>query len=420
MSKKFTSCIHIIHFLITVSLRTNAQTPIAVEPAEKHTGFLSVTATMTITKEQYERMLLDSLIWHEVKPLVKNYLGKKIKQIIYQKNSGRVVVYFNRRDNIVIKKERAVKDGLFNPEPLRKAPYLPHKPIDLYLDSPLYIGIDNMVSLYQPDASDIIIPNPQITVEKNEGYNSYTMMVDRPGNVFVLFADSATRKVKYVYHAVAKRLHSDQPDIEPVVQLGSIKGGNTDTSSLKLQNQIIINSNFSIAGGTVYFTGTGFRDVIVVDLDKGITYAKPYLDLCMPGSTIIFDNLLVNDPSGKLYSANGFSIKVTDESFLEDSSIDYYSLSTYPQFSWGEGSLESYVKEHVAADKNVVADGQSVSFIMKIETDGSISSISDMELATLSPLEKKCFEIIKNGPAWTPGSFKGKNIPMTVTFYCSF
>lgn len=422
MDKNFTCSTIVTIIIICFPFFSSAQLPAALPSSEKHTGFLSVTATMTVTKEQYERMLLDSLIWHEVKPLLKYYQGKKIKQMIYQKNSGRVVVYFSRRDNIVIKKKQAVKDGLFNPDPAieKKESYTPEKPIDVYLDSPLYIGIDNKLTLYQTHSSDIIIPNPRVSVEKNEIANNYIMTVDKPGKVFVLFADSATRKIKYVYHGVAKRLPGDGPDIEPVIHLGNIKGGTVDTSTLKKQDQIIINHNFSLVAGTVYFTGTGFRDVIVADLDKGMTYAKPYLSLCMPGSTLIFDNLLVSDPSGKLYSADGFSIKITDDSFLGDTLIDYYSLTTYPQFLWGEGSLESYVKEHIAADKNIVADGQMVSFIMKIEADGTVSAISDMELATLSPLEKKCFEIIKNGPAWTSGSFKGSNVPMTVTFYCSF
>jgi|GEM_PF-6082447 len=422
MNKRFTYSSLIIIVIIIFPLFSLAQLDTLVDPAEKHTGFLSVRVTMSVTSEQYERMLLDSLIWHDVKPLVKYYHGKKIKQMIYQKNSGRVVVYFNRRDNIVIKKNQAVKDGLFDPDSKikRKEFPIPEKPFEVYLDSPFFIGIENKVTLYQTHLSEVIIPNPTVSIEKTEASGEYIIEVDKPGKVFLLFADSATRKVKYVYHGVAKRLPGDGPDVEPVVQMGIIKGGTTDTGTLRRQDQIVINSNFSLVAGTVYFTGTGFRDVIVADLDKNITYAKPFLGLCMPGSSIIFDSLLVSDPGGKLYSAEGFTITVSDDSFIADGPIDYYPLTTYPQFLWGEGSLENYVKEQVAAYKNISSVGQKVSFILKVEANGKVSPVSESGLSTLSPLEKKCFEIIKNGPAWTPGSFKGENVPMTVTFYCSF
>ena len=61
-----------------------------------------------------------------------------------------------------------------------------------------------------------------------------------------------------------------------------------------------------------------------------------------------------------------------------------------------------------------------VAFIFKVEEDGSVAPISEKELSVLSSLERKCFDIIKNGPKWTAGKFKGKSIPMAVTFTAVF
>lgn len=420
-----TAAIFLLLFFIVLPIFATAQATVTPPgPSEKHTGFFSATAVLILTKKQWEDVMLDSLVWHEYKPLVKYYLGKKVRSVRWQKSTGRVVVDFVAKDNAVIKKDEAVKSGLFDPGKDRFAlkPYIPLKPVEIYIDSPLYIGITNNVTIYAIGIvpSDIIMPQNHVQLQYTGTEFHFTATATIPGKAAFLFIDSATGKVKYICHALVKRLPGDGPAIEPGVRLGDITTSETTETIIKKQNRLIVTEGFALTGGTMYFTGTGFRDVIVVDIDKGITFAKPYIDLCLPGTQVLFDDITVKDTSGKIFSIDNFSIKVTGSAALADSITDYYSLCTFPQFLWGEGSLENFVKEHVAADKTISAEGQRVSFVMKIETDGSVSPVSSQELAALTPLERKCFDIIKNGPAWTAGSFKGTNVPMTVTFFCSF
>ena len=348
-------------------------------------------------------------------------MGKKVKSVRWQKSTGRVVVDFYGKDNVVIKKVQAVKDGLFKPDPeiIKPSAYAPLKPVDIFIDSPLYIGIVNNFKLYGPDLSDIIIPQKRVSIQNAGTENNYTATATIPGKAELLFIDSTTGKVKYIAHALVKRLPGDGPDTEPEVRLGNITTVTTSATFLKQQNEIVVSDGFTLAGGMVFFTGTGFRDIIVADLDKVLTYTKPYIDLCMPGSQILFDDITVRDASGKIFSSNNFAIKVIDAALSDNAGADYYSLSTFPQFLYGERSLETYLKDYVAA-AGINATGQRVSFVLKVEANGSISPISDAELAGFTPFERKCFDIIKNGPVWTPGSYKGENVAMTVTFYCEF
>ena len=416
-------CINI--FLTSISVSAQVQT-LSSDSATKRTGFISVTATITYKVESPEKKLLDSLQWGEQKLIVKKYAGKKIKQILFQKYTGRVVVFFHGQNNLEMDKATAVSEGLLMADPVikkrEKKSFLPLNPIQIYIDSPLYIGTNNLIKIWGPDTSDIIIPLPGTLINYAGIENEYRVTVTTPGTVVFVFKDSVSKKEKYICHGLVKRLPGDDLVNEPELRLGNIRTLTASPELLMKQNELFVGNGFSISGGTAYFTGTGFKSVIITVIDKKLTYMKPYIDLCLPGSQISFDNITVRDPSGKIFSVKGFYIQVTDDIHPPALSVDYYSITSYPEFISGDEGLKYFVKEQLAAiDKNdLIAENKKVGLIFKIEADGSVSPISDMELSKWTKFERRCFDIIKNGPKWQPGKFKEKNSVMVVTYSDDF
>lgn len=389
-----------------------------------HTGFISITATARIIAELPEKKLRDSLQWQQQDLLLKKYAGKRIKQVLYQRSTGRVMVFLHGYDNVLMDKATAIKEGLLIPDavkqPAERRPYLPARVQDIYLDSPVYIGIKNIVSIYQPDADDLVIDQPGISVTGTGNKHEYAVTATTPGTATFVFADSATKKTKYLCHARVKRLPADDLLTEPEIRLGNIKTLTANPEFLKQQDGMVVGNGFSIAGGRVYFAGTGFKAVVVVSLDQKITYMKPYIDLCMPGSQIVFDNVTIKDPAGKVYSVAGFSITVVDSSTSSYNQEDYYSQTIYPEFIDGDKGLQYYVKQQLAEANIAIPEDKQVAIIFKVEADGSVAPISNQELAEMNRFERTCFDIIKNGPKWTAGKFKGKETAMIVTYSDSF
>lgn len=389
-----------------------------------HTGFISITATALITVESPEKKLRDSLQWQQQDLLLKKYAGKRIKQILYQRSTDRVVVFLQGYDNVLMDKATAIKEGLLKPDPVNRPAerrtYLPARVHDIYLDSPVYIGIKNIVSIYQPDADDLVIDQPGVSVTGTGNKHEYAITASTPGTATFIFTDSATKTKKYLCHVRVKRLPADDLVTEPEIRLGNIKTLTADPEFLKQQAEMVVGNGFSIAGGRVYFAGTGFKAVVVVSLDQKITYMKPYIDLCMPGSQIVFDNVTVKDPAGKVFSVAGFSINVVDSSSSSYNQEEYYSQTVYPEFIDGDKGLKYFVRQQLAATDIAMAGDKKVAIIFKVEADGSVATISNQELTMMSKFERICFDIIKNGPKWTAGKFKGRETAMIVTYSDSF
>lgn len=389
----------------------------------KKTGFVSITAVITYVAESPEKKLRDSLQWQEQDLIIKKYAGKKIKQVLFQRSSGRVIIFLRGSDNVLMDKATAIKEGILKPDPEElaeeKRSFMPLRPIDIFIDSTVYIGIKNVVTINGPDINDLIITHPGTDIRNTGKEDEYMITATNPGTATFIFKDSVTKRTKYLCHARIKRLPADDLATEPEVRLGNIRALYADQDLIKQQTKMIVGNGFSIAGGTVYFTGSGFRDLIVAALDEKLVYVKPYLDLCLPGSQIVFDNVTVRDPAGKVYSVSGFSITVTDSSSLAGTSEDYFAITDFPEFADGKEGLKYYVRQQLTADGND-SENKKAAFTFKVEEDGSLAPISNQELSALSSFERKCFDIIRSGPKWKPGKFKGRNVAMAVTFSADF
>ncbi len=403
-----------LHMLCLAQSNTN-------DSLSKHAGFISVTAYMIV--ESPEKKLRDSLQWQQQDLLMKKYTSKRIKQILFQKSTGRVVVFFHGNDNVMMDKATAIREGLLKPDPIipvkEKQPFVYQEPRDIYIDSPVYIGIKNRVVIYGPDAEDEIIVQPGVEIINTGNKAEYIITAKTPGTETLVFRDSASKKNKYLCHVKIKRLPADDLATEPEIRLGNIKTLTTTADILRQQRSMFVGNGLTLAGGKVYFSGPGFREVIITDLDEKLTYMKPFLDLCLPGADIVFDNITVKDARNKIYAVPGFSIKLTDTSAASGALEDYYALTSFPEFADDKEGLKYYVRTQLQAANEITAN-QKAALIFKVGEDGEIAPVSDRILNSFSSFERKCFDIIRNGPKWTPGKYNGKNAAMVVTFSAEF
>jgi hypothetical protein len=385
-------------------------------------GFFSVTAYITITGKTSDQLLLDSLSWQKQKMAKHFYAGKIIDQIIYQKATDRIVVFaVGGRKCIPMNKATAIKEGLIYPDPIvierpkEKEPE-PVNVTDIIIDSPLIVGIINHVCLTQFDNKGLLIPFYENCIERIGATNNYAIKVQVPGPVELFFVDSITERVKYAVHFVAKRSPADELKKEPVVTLGNIATPTASPAIIKQQQEIKATDGFSFESAFIYFSGAGFQSVLIASVYKNLGAAKCLMDYCIPGSVITVDNVQVSAPNGKIYAVNGFSIKVTDGKNAPDSAESYFMNSYYPKFPEGDYNLKYYLREQLGvSDDSTFNEGRNVSLLFMVGADSSITTCND-ELSGMSDLERKCYEIIKNGPKWIPGRYKDTDVSMPVAF----
>ncbi len=390
----------------------------SLKSSDGEIGFISVSGYITV--ESPEKRLLDSLKWQQQDLLKKTYAGKKINQILLQRSTGRVMIFTRGGSGMQIDKAKAILEGLIAPDPViqkKKSFYIPDNPFNIYIEKPLFIGISNHIKFTTAASTDSLVAYNGTSATFSGTEHEYDITVSTPGQVIFELLDSATKRPKYLYHFIAKRTADDDLQTKVEVQLGVISGLTVTPDVLKKQMEIKISKGYSLAGATVYLAGTGFKDIVAVNLYETLGFAKCYLDLCLPGSTFTFDNVRISDANGKIYAVDGFTIRVIEDSSQMDTALpDYYQFTSYPQFTGGNDLVEYYVKQQLVVTKsdNIAAGNQPVFLLLKINSDGSVNFSCEGAMQTLNNLEKKCLEIIQNGPKWIPGKFKDVDMPMIV------
>lgn len=388
---------------------------------QKESGaFMVISAYITISARDWQTYLLDSIRWQQLPSQKKFYAGKKIKRILYQKSTDRLCVFASGNYFLQMNKITAIHEGLIKADKEiswmgKRTSNLPGPQIEMYLDSPLYINKLNQLHIETAEENDIMLGSEGATITRSENENDFSISVSLPGHGEIYFNDSVTQRTKYVYHFIAKRLPADGPDIIPEAFLGNIKTMNATAEQIRSQSEIKVNGGLFFESAVVYFSGNGFKDVIIARIKKELGYLKCYLDLCLPGSIVIFDNLRVHDKNNKVYAANNIIIHVMDSSYLIDPSTDYVSMNIYPDFFGSNNNVEHYIKAELklAAADSIMPSSQNVFLMLRIGTEGQVLPPCENE-QTMSPLEKICFNIIKNGPKWAAGTFKGQPVPMIV------
>jgi hypothetical protein len=372
-----------------------------------------------------QRHYLDSIKWQEQTPLGPTYLGKKIKRMLLQRSSGRVMVFI-KGNTEEISIDDAVKAGLLEAPlvTITSTESTALQPIFIKVDSPLYIGVNNHVKCNGIDSTDYYLDHID-SVENSPGYikgssfnGEYDINPFHPGSLTLLFHNRQKDKPDYSFIYFIKYLPKDELNKEPKIMLGNDTAQQINYSRLKQDEEIkLSDSNFSLVSATVYFVGQQFRAIVVSSITADTTgETKSFIDQCLPGSSIIFDNVKVKDQKGKEYILN------TPNSFLitDDFTGSTIAPLVYPEFPGGDIAASNYLDKGLADDQNEIKENTGCLLTFIVSEDGSIIDTKLKWTLPPTPLEQRCLELIEKGPRWIPGSYNVKKITMLCQEYIDF
>lgn len=101
------------------------------------------------------------------------------------------------------------------------------------------------------------------------------------------------------------------PSAPSAIKIGTFDGPRIAAESFKKQHFITAPEGYEFAAASVYFSGKGFPDaVVVVNLTGNDMFAlNPYLQKCVPGTSVIFDNILLKGKNGLIaMEGKGYSL----------------------------------------------------------------------------------------------------------------
>ncbi|MEO6329054.1 MAG: gliding motility protein GldM [Ginsengibacter sp.] len=174
-----------------------------------------------------------------------------------------------------------------------------------------YIGVDNPVSISSGtgwDKTKVSMTGGNLVSAGGTG--KYNVKVSAVGNASIT-VNADGKPSTYAFRI--KRI----PD--PIVKVGPSSGGRIQSVVFKNQQFVRadlenfdFDARFSVVSATIYFAGAGFPSVQQATLTGGnLSALSAQLSRCVPGSSVIFDQVKVQGPDGTvrvIQNPPGFSL----------------------------------------------------------------------------------------------------------------
>jgi hypothetical protein len=168
-----------------------------------------------------------------------------------------------------------------------------------------YIGVPNPVTISSGtgwDKTKVSMAGGSLTAAGAPG--KYTVKVNQVGKASITV--NADGKAS-TYDFRVKRI----PD--PVVKVGPSAGGRVQSVVFKNQSfaradleNFDFDAHFNIVSATLYFSGANFPSVQSAEIHGGnLDPVKGFLQRCIPGTSVTFDNVKVQGPDGVIRSIPG-------------------------------------------------------------------------------------------------------------------
>ncbi len=205
----------------------------------------------------------------------------------------------------------------------------------------------------------------------------------------------------------------DQPGKQDIsVTLSGMNGPKIHINQLKnIKTLEVSEADYTINSATVYFSGTGFKNVIQANLiGKSFENIEKYLNKIVPGSIISFDNIIAQ-------KADGTTIEIKGQSFgfynITKDDIVFSKVEVEPEFPGGKDAWYDYLKKNLDAGMPVNEGWKAgvykivVQFI--VDAEGNVSDVKTDDHPG-SKTANQCINLIKNGPKWIPALQNGKKV----------
>jgi len=363
---------------------------------------ISITGELTSTGHYISP---DQEIWQKETPLIDNYLGRKIKHILVQHGTGKAILLLKGKDSIYITEDAAVKEGL-----LPNEAYSAGKIIKV--DTPLYIGSNIPVYIKLQDPENKLV-SLQAGIKSTGIPFKYELQSYLPGDVWVLEigTDGKTKKV-YAYTLLPD---PEQGNSGPDFFAGEIRSVIVDYNLFKKQDKVTVTDGYSFSTGTIYFTRHTSANVQMATISSPSLHpAQPFLDMCLPGSNVMFDNVTLLDSAGEKIMPIGKSYILIDR---EDIRSNYSGLISGARFEGGIMTLYRYIIETMIRlpDIDLKKGKFDFDFSFMIEADGTLTDIIKNDFSAKDEIFKACHDLIIYSNGWIPASYKERNMRMPIS-----
>lgn len=113
------------------------------------------------------------------------------------------------------------------------------------------------------------------------------------------------------------------------LRIGNISSVKPDAEEFKRQKSLVVPDGFHLVSATVYFSGKGFETVVVAELHSAdLSPIRKYIDQCIPGSAVTFDNVRVQYKTGGdlFLTGKSFSLTGKNEETMNEPAIESISI----------------------------------------------------------------------------------------------
>lgn len=207
-----------------------------------------------------------------------------------------------------------------------------------------------------------------------------------------------------------KELQLQQPDL--TLSLSGIRGPRIVMEELKNITELRVEgADYKISNATVYFSGKGFSQVVMVYLQNAfLSSIGQYLKKIQPGSFMTFDNVTAIKKDGSKIELPGKAFSFFKR---EKGDLVFVNAEVMPRFPGGDNGWRDYLLKNL--DPGIpVKEGWKpgtykimVRFI--VDEAGNVSDIKAENLPE-SLTAQHCINLIKNGPKWIPAVQNGKKV----------
>ena len=341
--------------------------------------------------------------WEKLDPLVTVYEGRKIKKMMVQHSTGKVILFLKGKDVINFTEDAAIASGFLRPSP---------SPEIIRIDSPLYAGDRMLVHIKKQDPQDDLV-SLSAPFKATENEYEYALQYYTPGTIWILETgyDGRTKRVfEYRVEWPAEQSTGAAPDFFP----GEIRSTFVDYNLFKKQDKLTITNGYTLSGATVYFSGNGFSNVCTSTLTgPSFNGLRGFMEVCLPGTDVTFDNVSVLDASGNKILLQGKSYKLIDSLDIRK---NYAPLINMPDFPGGTYGLVMNVLQNLAAlpPERLIKGRVDMDLSFIVETDGTLTEVFDKKNYVKNRLDETCYEMIRQSATWIPGTYKGEKMRMMV------